>query len=69
MIVQCTGCLSSAEVWLPDSSPCLLPDLPDGQLFGMVRSVTDHWSDDDDEVDDGGGVQMILISNTFTLVR
>jgi len=34
-----SGCLSSAEVWLPNSSPCLLPDLPDGMYGNTVSAL------------------------------
>ena len=31
------GCLSSAEVWIPNSPPCLLPDLPDGNWISVSQ--------------------------------
>jgi len=34
-----SGCLSSAEVWLPNSLPCLLPDLPDGMYGNTVSAL------------------------------
>ena len=39
MLTLKIGCLSSAEVWIPNSPPCLLPHLPDGQWESIHKNI------------------------------